>query len=167
MKTNLIDLMSRISQLERDYNEILFELRSQNMNIKIIELDGSYQMLEEYPNFEDKLEECEEIRNKITILKGILFERNNSLKLKNGDTIQKALIDIQNKRKELDLLRVLSKQNPSKRRTSETNNSYFTSKELAYDKVKITEKEQTLLKEIQDTEYEISQLNSIEFEIEL
>lgn len=167
MKTNLVDLMSRIAQLERDYNEIIYELRSQNMNIKIIELDGSYQMLEEYPNFNDKLKECEEIRNKITILKGILFERNNSLKLQNGYTIQKALIDIQNKRKELELLRLLSKQNPSKRRTSETNNSYFTSKELAYDKVKIIEKEQALLKEIQDTEYEISQLNSVEFEIEM
>lgn len=167
MKTNLVDLMSRISQLERDYSELLYELRSQNMNIRVIELSGSEQMLEEYPYFNEKINECEKMRETITTLKGILFEKNNSLKLQNGYTIQKALIDIQNKRKELELLRFLSRQNPSKRRTSETNNSYFTSRELAYDKVEITEKENKLLEEIQDMEYEISQLNSTVFEVEI
>ena len=52
MKTNLVDLMSRVSQLESEYSDMAYTLRGQSMNVRIIELDGNDQMLEEYPNFE-------------------------------------------------------------------------------------------------------------------
>lgn len=166
MKTNLVDLMSRVSQLESEYSDMAYTLRSQSMNIRIIELDGKSQMLEEYPDFEDDFEEFCELGDEITRLKGIIFEKNNSLMLKNGDTIQKTLVDIKNKRKQLELVKQLAKQTPSKRRTSETNNSYFTSKELAYDKDKMDNLQEKLTKEILNLEFEISQLNSIMFEID-
>ena len=70
------------------------------------------------------------------------------------------------KRKQLELVKQIAKQTTSKRRTSETNNSYFTSKELAYDKDKMENLQEELTKEILNLELEISQLNSIMFEID-
>lgn len=166
MKTNLVDLMSRVSQLESEYSDMAYTLMCHSMNIRIIELDGNSQILEEYPNFKDDFEEFCELGDEITRLKGIIFEKNNSLTLRNGDTIQKTLIDIKNKRKQLELVKKLAKQTPSKRRTSETNNSYFTSKELAYDKDKMEGLQEKLTTEILNLELEISQLNSIIFEID-
>ena len=77
MKTNLVDLMSRISQLEREYSELGLELRSHCMNIKVIELNGSEQVLEEYPDFMEKFKEYMELSDTISKLKGILYEKNN------------------------------------------------------------------------------------------
>ena len=165
MKTNLVDLMSKVSQLENEFAELSYELQSQSMNVTIIELDGHSQDLEFYPYFKDDFDRYIELGNEITRLKGIIFERNNSLKLKNGNTIQKTIAEIQNKRKVLNLVKRLAKQNPSKKRTSETNNSYFTSRELAYDKNMMVDLQNKLTTEIQDLELEISQLNAETFEI--
>lgn len=165
MKTNLVDLMSKVSQLENEFTELSYELQNQSMNVTIIELDGHSQDLELYPYFGDDFDRYIELGNEITRLKGIIFERNNSLKLKNGNTIQKTIAEIQNKRKILNLVKRLAKQNPSKKRTSETNNSYFTSRELAYDKNMMVDLQNKLTTEIQDLELEISQLNAETFEI--
>lgn len=165
MKTNLVDLMSKVSQLESEFTELSYELQTQSMNVTVIELDGQSQDLEFYPYFKDDFDRYIELGNEITQLKGIIFERNNSLKLKNGNTIQKTIAEIQNKRKVLNLVKRLAKQNPSKKRTSETNNSYFTSRELAYDKNMMVDLQNKLTTEIQDLELEISQLNAETFEI--
>lgn len=165
MKTNLVDLMSKVSQLESEFAELSYELQTQSMNVTVIELDGQSQDLEFYPYFKDDFDRYIELGNEITQLKGIIFERNNSLKLKNGNTIQKTIAEIQNKRKILNLVKRLAKQNPSKKRTSETNNSYFTSRELAYDKNMMVDLQNKLTTEIQDLELEISQLNAETFEI--
>lgn len=165
MKTNLVDLMSKVSQLESEFTELSYELQTQSMNVTVIELDGQSQDLEFYPYFKDDFDRYIELGNEITKLKGIIFERNNSLKLKNGNTIQKTIAEIQNKRKILNLVKRLAKQNPSKKRTSETNNSYFTSRELAYDKDMMVDLQNKLTTEIQDLELEISQLNAETFEI--
>lgn len=165
MKTNLVDLMSKVSQLESEFAELSYELQTQSMNVTVIELDGQSQDLEFYPYFKDDFDRYIELGNEITQLKGIIFERNNSLKLKNGNTIQKTIAEIQNKRKILNLVKRLAKQNPSKKRTSETNNSYFTSRELAYDKDMMVDLQNKLTTEIQDLELEISQLNAETFEI--
>lgn len=165
MKTNLVDLMSKVSQLESEFAELSYELQNQSMNVTVIELDGQSQDLEFYPYFKDDFNRYIELGNEITQLKGIIFERNNSLKLKNGNTIQKTIAEIQNKRKILNLVKRLAKQNPSKKRTSETNNSYFTSRELAYDKDMMVDLQNKLTTEIQDLELEISQLNAETFEI--
>lgn len=165
MKTNLVDLMSKVSQLETDFRDLGYELRNQYMNVTIIELDGKEQKLEYYPDFEKDFERYIEMANEITQLKGIIFERNNSLRLENGNTIQKTIAEIQHKRKILYFAKELAKQSPSKTRTSETNNSYFTSRELAYDKNAMVDFVQKLTTEIQDLELEISKLNAEEFEI--
>lgn len=165
MTTNLVDLRAKIFQLQKDFVELGYELREKSMNIKIIELDGNEQWMEKYPEFQEEFNKYLKIAQEISRLKGIVFERNNSLKLKNGDTIQKAVSDIATKKKVLELVKKFARQTPSKSRTSETTNSYFTSNELAYDKENMIALQQELIKEIQDTELEISQLNAETFEI--
>lgn len=165
MKTNLVDLISQVSQLEKDYSELKYRLSNHSMNTRIIELNGDSQMLDEYLDFNDDFRKFFEIEKKITELKGIIFEKNNSLKLNNGYTIQQALVDIKNKRIALDLIEYLANQTPYKRRTSETNNSYFTSKELNYNKNTMISLREDLRDQIQQMELEISQLNSEMFDI--
>lgn len=166
MRTNLVDLMSKISQLETEQNELSYDLKN-CMNVKVIELNGHETMLEEYPEFMDDFDKYMKIGTEISRLKGILYEKNNSLKLTEGLTIQQALFDIQNKKKMLSLVKNLARQNPSKRRTTENTNSYFTSQELAYDKGYMKRTEKELKEKIQQLELEISQLNSQMFEIDM
>ncbi len=63
-------------------------------------------------------------------------------------------------------LHLLSQKN-SKRRITEVNNSYFECKEVNFDPEKLKEEYQLLEKKIQDTDFEISKLNSIEFEMDI
>ena len=62
-------------------------------------------------------------------------------------------------------VKVLASRKPYKKRTTETTNSYFTATELAYDKEIMINKREDLITEIQELEFEISQLNSQEFEV--
>lgn len=61
---------------------------------------------------------------------------------------------------------LLNKRN-SKRRVKEVNNSYFESKILNYDIEKIKNENELIEKKIQETDFEISKLNSIEFEVNI
>ena len=165
MKTNLVDLMSQVSKLEREINSDGYDLLSKSTKTTIIELDGHEQVLSEYPDFEKAFDEYKDKINNLSQLKGIIFTKNNSLRLKNGNTIQQTLVIIQNKRRLLEIVDTLSKKNPYKKRTSETNNSYFTSVELLYDKDEILTLKKTLEQDIKELELEISQLNAEMFEI--
>lgn len=165
METNLNDIMSKVSELEREFSELGYELRSESINIKTIELDGKEQTLEEYPEFMNKFHRYEYLVDEITRLKGIIFERNNTLTLKNGYTIQKALVLMNKYQKELELVRSLNKQIPSKNRRTEVNNSYFISKELAYNKDDMKEKEIKLIEKIENIKSEINSLNALTFTI--
>ena len=62
-----------------------------------------------------------------------------------------------------DLLKCKS----AKRRVTEVNNSYFDCVDVNYNADEIREKSKTLEEQIQRTDFEISKLNSIEFEISL
>ena len=41
MKTNMTDLMSRISQMQRDFDDLELKIRTNSTNTKIIELNGN------------------------------------------------------------------------------------------------------------------------------
>lgn len=165
MKTNLVDLMSQVSKLTKEVNEGGYDLLGKSTKTTVIELDGHEQVLNDYPEFEKDFNSYIDKIDELSHLKGIIFEKNNSLKLRNGDTIQKTLVIIQNKRKLLDLIEDLARKNPYKRRTSETNNSYFTSVELCYSKEEMLELKEKIEKDIKELELEISQLNAEMFEI--
>ena len=55
----------------------------------------------------------------------------------------------------------------SKQRVTEVNNSYFQIQEINYNQDEIKSQIQILDEKIRNTDFEISKLNSIEFEIDL
>lgn len=166
MKTNLVDLMSENSKLEKEVQELYFDLKRNNMNEDTIELDGSKQNLKDNSDFMKKYKEFNDKLERINNIKAILFTKNNSLMLSNGSTIQAALVEISNKKKVVDLINSLLKLKPSKERITEVNNSYFLSSTLAFDANRMKKEKEELEKEIKELEFEISQLNSQTFEID-
>lgn len=168
MKTNMIDLMSRISQMQRDFDDLELKIRTNSTNTKIIELNGNEQTIEKSEDFEKNYNEYLRLSKIIPKLKGILYKRNNTLILPVFEiTIQEALAKIQTLRALLATIKALASKKPYKRRTTENTNSYFTSIELAYDKEAMQELEKDLIKQIQSLEFGINKLNSEEFEIDL
>lgn len=168
MKTNMIDLMSRISQMQRDFDDLELKIRTNSTNTKIIELNGNEQTIEKSEDFEKNYNEYIRLSKIIPKLKGILYKRNNTLILPVFEiTIQEALAKIQTLRALLATIKALASKKPYKRRTTENTNSYFTSIELAYDKEAMQELEKDLIEQIQSLEFGINKLNSEEFEIDL
>lgn len=168
MKTNMIDLMSRISQMQRDFDDLELKIRTNSTNTKIIELNGNEQTIEKSEDFEKNYNEYLRLSKIIPKLKGILYKRNNTLILPVFEiTIQEALAKIQTLRTLLATVKALASKKPYKRRTTENTNSYFTSVELAYDKEAMQELEKDLIEQIQSLEFGINKLNSEEFEIDL
>lgn len=165
MKTNLVDLMSEVSRLEERASELYSYLVRNNTNEYTIELDGRKQELKVYEDYGAKYKDYKNTLENINIMKRIISEKNNELRLNNGRTIQSTLIEISNKRKLLGLIQSLLRKNPSKERITEVNNSYFLSKELAFDKNQLQDEERDLIEEIKTLEFEISVLNSQTFEI--
>ena len=168
MKTNMTDLMSRISQMQRDFDDLELKIRTNSTNTKIIELNGNEQTIEKSEDFEKNYNEYLRLSEIIPKLKGILYKRNNTLMLPVPEiTIQEALAKIQTLRTLLATVKALASKKPYKRRTTENTNSYFTSIELAYDKEAMQELEKELIEQIQSLEFGINKLNSEEFEIDL
>ena len=165
MKTNLVDLMSEVSRLEEKASELCSYLVRNNTNEYAIELDGRKQDLKVYEDYEEKYKDYKNTLENINLMKKVISEKNNELRLSNGKTIQSTLIEISNKRKLLGLIQSLLRRNPSKERITEVNNSYFLSKELAFDKDQLQKEEKELIEEIKTLEFEISVLNSQTFEI--
>ena len=168
MKTNMTDLMSRISQMQSDFDDLELKIRTNSTNTKIIELNGNEQTIEKSEDFEKNYNEYLRLSKIIPKLKGILYKRNNTLMLPVFEiTIQEALAKIQTLRALLATIKALASKKPYKRRTTENTNSYFTSIELAYDKEAMQELEKDLIEQIQSLEFGINKLNSEEFEIDL
>ena len=168
MKTNISGLMNIISEEERKLKQINNYLETHVYSISIQELNGTINIIEDYKqDFKKELDEYLNIITKITKLKSILYQKNNSFKLSDGRTIQTAIIDNSNLRKLKSTYDYLLNFRNNKRRVTEVNNSYFECKTINYDveQIKVLSKE--LEDKIQKTDFEISKLNSIEFEIEL
>ena len=167
MKTNIAGLMSLIKDLEEKIGLLGSQILSHAENKKIIELTGKENMIEDYrEDYELEMQEYLDTINRISYLKAILYEKNNEFKLSDGRSIQNAIVDNTNLRKLKTLYdRLLTKRN-SKVRVTEVNNSYFEETLVNFDIKKLKEKNQELESRIYQTDFEISKLNSIEFEIE-
>ena len=167
MKTNIAGLMSLIKDLEDRLGILSNQIYSHSENKKIIELTGKENTLLDYKeDFDLDMQEYLDTINRISYLKSILYEKNNEFKLSDGRSIQKAIVDNTNLRK-LKVLyeRLLTKRN-SKVRITEVNNSYFEETSVNFDIKSLKEKNQELEKVIYQTDFEISKLNSVEFEID-
>ena len=168
MKINLSSLMCLIDENERQYTSLFFALKKHVLNTSIQELNGTTNIVEDNKkDFQEELAEVERLSKEITKLKSILYEKNNSFKLSDGRTIQSAIVENSNLRKLKDNLQTLLNYRNLKQRVTEVNNSYFQIQEINYNQEEIKSQIQQLDLKIRNTDFEISKLNSIEFDIDL
>lgn len=168
MKINLSSLMCLIDENEKQYSSLFFALKKHVLNTSIQELNGTTNIVEDNKkDFQEELTEVERLSKEISKLKSILYEKNNSFKLTDGRTIQAAIVENSNLRKLKDNLQSLLNYRNLKQRVTEVNNSYFQIQEINYDQEEIKSQIQQLDEKIRNTDFEISKLNSIEFDIDL
>ena len=168
MKINLSSLMCLIDENERQYSSLFFALKKHVLNTSIQELNGTTNIVEDNKkDFQEELAEVERLSKEITKLKSILYEKNNSFKLSDGRTIQSAIVENSNLRKLKDNLQTLLNYRNLKQRVTEVNNSYFQIQEINYNQEEIKSQIQQLDLKIRNTDFDISKLNSIEFDIDL
>ena len=168
MKINLSSLMSLIDENEKQYSSLFFSLKKHVFNTSIQELNGTTNIVEDNKkDFQEEISEVKKLSTEITKLKSILYEKNNSFKLTDGRSIQSAIVENSNLRKLKDNLQSLLNYRNSKQRVTEVNNSYFQIQEINYNQEEIKSQIQQLDEKIRNTDFEISKLNSIEFDIDL
>ena len=166
MKTNLSNLMNLVSEYERNLSIIDANLRSHVYTTTIEELDGKKNITEDFrEDFKNEFIEYNNLFEKIQIAKQTIASKNNEYKLSDGSTIADALITISLLRKKLRLVESFLNEKNSKHRITEVNNSYFESREINFDSSAMKELYNKLQGEIQHLEFEISKLNSKEFEV--
>ena len=160
--------MCLIDEKERKSSSMFFSLKKHVFNTSIQELSGVLNVIEDNKkDFEEELIEVQNLSNEIIKLKSILYEKNNTFKLSDGRSIQAAIVENSNLRKLKDNFELLLNYRNSKQRVTEVNNSYFQIQEINYNQDEIKSQIQILDEKIRNTDFEISKLNSIEFEIDL
>ena len=168
MKINISGLMTIIADEERKFNNLANSLRTNIYNTSIQELNGTINVIEDYKDeFTKNMISYKESLTKITRLKSILYEKNNSFKLSDGRTIQEAIIENTNLRKMKGTYDYILSFKNTKRRVTEVNNSYFENKTVNYDIESLKKEMEILENKIQKTDIEIFKLNSIEFEVQM
>lgn len=166
MKTNISALMGLISEEERYLNSRIYTIKGYAMNTSVEELDGKVNVIEDNKEaFELDLKEIERSAKELSRLKAILYDKNNQFKLSDGRSIQQAIVDNTNLRKLKSSYEQLLLLKNSKKRVTEVNNSYFECRTVNFDSKQIRERLEEIDNEIQKTDFEISKLNSVEFEI--
>ncbi len=165
MKLNLTTLMSKINEEESNLNTLMTNIKEHLYSTSIKELDGSETVLENYKqDLDEELKSLETSYQLLTKLKKFQFIKNNSLKLNDGRTIQQAISDNNYLRKLKNFYNSIVNNRSTKQRITEVNNSYFECRNLNYDVKEIRNKIEKITQEIETTEFEISKLNSIEFD---
>lgn len=165
MKLNLTTLMNKINEEESNLNTLMTNIKEHLYSTSIKELDGSETVLENYKqDFDEELKSLETSYQLLTKLKKFQFIKNNSLKLSDGRTIQQAISDNNYLRKLKNFYNSIVNNRSTKQRITEVNNSYFECRNLNYDVKEIRNKIEKITQEIETTEFEISKLNSIEFD---
>lgn len=165
MKLNLTTLMNKINEEESNLNTLMTNIKEHLYSISIKELDGSETVLENYKqDLDEELKSLETSYQLLTKLKKFQFIKNNSLKLNDGRTIQQAISDNNYLRKLKNFYNSIVNNRSTKQRITEVNNSYFECRNLNYDVKEIRNKIEKITQEIETTEFEISKLNSIEFD---
>ena len=166
MKVNISTLMNLIKELEKNLNNTNCVIRTLAISTSVEELDGRTNVVEDnFESFNLKLKQMEKDTNELSRLKAILYEKNNTFKLSDGRSIQHAIVDNTNLRKLKLLYEQLLLFKNSKKRVTEVTNSYFECKTLNFNIADIEKKLEEIDETIQKTDFEISKLNSIEFDI--
>ena len=160
--------MNLISKKKKKYLSLNDSIRSHIFNTSIQELDGKINIIEDNKkDFQNELAELERLSKEISLLKGVLYDKNNTFKLSDGRTIQTAIVDNNNLRKLKSSYEMLLNYRNNKKRVSEVNNSYFEVREINFNTEEIKSKLKEIDLIIQKTDFEISKLNSKEFVINI
>ena len=168
MKTNLAALMSIVDDEEKKFQEYTYNLKKLAFTSSIQELDGTTTITEDTKaDFEETFEACKNSQRRITKMRAVLYEKNNEFKLSDGRSIQEAIVDNTNLRKLKSVYSSLVPLRDSKDRMTEVHNSYFNCKTLNFDTKELKKELSAIENKKKKTDFEISKLNSIEFEIEL
>ena len=166
MKTNISALMNLISEEEKNINNIGYTINEYAINTSVEELDGRLNVIEDNKEaFDLDLDGIEKSVRELSRLKTILYEKNNQFKLNDGRSIQQAIVDNTNLRKLKTTYEELLLLKNSKKLVTEVNYSYFECKTVNFDAKKLRARLEEINNEIQKTDFEISKLNSLEFEI--
>lgn len=166
MKTNITSLMNLISEEEKNLDIYMAFIRTYALNTYTEELDGRQNVIEDNKSeFNYNLENMEKAFNKISKMNAELYKKNNEFKLSDGRTIQQAIVDNTYLKKMKFAYEQLIHFKSSKKRCSEVNNSYFECKSVNFEIATIRKRLKEIDKIIQNTDFEISRLNSIELEI--
>ena len=167
MKTNLINLMQILATLKQEKDTYLYATINSAQNTYIIELDGKKQDMEINYDFLDHKKKYLKILTNIEKIQTDIDNKNNSLKIKGGLTIKEALNWINKLQNEKILYEKLINIKDSKRRISETTNSYFIEKVSNYNRKDAEKRYEEITKEIQSLQNEINIANSEEFETDI
>ena len=168
MKTNLSNLMTIVVDEEKKFSSYSYEIKEYFYNTSTQELDGTVNIIEDYKDdFKKAFEEYKKAQERITKIKSIIYQKNNTFKLPDGRTIQDAIVDNTNLRKVKNLYSYLLTQKNAKKRITEVNNSYFECKTVNFDIDELRKETEKIEKKIQDTDFEISKLNSVEFDVDI
>lgn len=166
MKINISSLMNLIAEEEKNLNSKNCSINAYAINQSIEELDGRVNIIENNKEtFDLTLKEIEKSVKELSRLKTILYQKNNEFKLNDGRSIQQAIVDNTNLRKLKAIYEKLLLLKNTKKRFTEVNNSYFDCKTVNFDFNDIRVRLKKIDNEIRKTDFEISKLNSVEFEI--
>ena len=168
MKTNIAGLMSLIKEMENRLDSLSMEIENHSINKTIIELNKVSNVMEDYKSdFDEELRSYEDTINRLSNYKKILYLKNNEFKLSDGRSIQEAIVDNTNLRRMKVVYDNLLEKRDVKTRVTEVNNSYFLSQTVNFNIDDIKKKRKDIEDRIYQTEFEISKLNSLEFEIDI
>lgn len=168
MKVNISTLMSMISEEEKNLNKLLSIMQQHVYSTSTQELDGKVNIIEDYKDdFTEELKQIDILYKRLSSLKNTLFEKNNNFKLKDGRNIQQAISDNTYLRKIKTFYEAIENNRSSKRRITEVHNSYFECQSLNYDIKDIKNRLTQINDKIKETDFEISKLNSEEFELNI
>ena len=165
MKTNISSLMIMLSNKESDLSAAKSDILDYAVNTSIQELDGTVNVTEDYKvDFDEAYSKIDELIKDIVKIKATINAKNNEFKLSDGRSIQEAIAENGVLRKMRITYKTLLCKKASKRRETEVNNSYFECRTLNFDAKELKAKVEELDRKIKQTDFEISRLNSIEFE---
>lgn len=168
MKTNISNLMNLAAEYERNLNTLSRALLQNIHTVTIKELDDKENIINDSKNdFQEEYAEYMELSHKIASIKKSIYLKNNELKLPDGISIQDALVEVSLLRKKQNLLNQILTYKNTTQRITEVNNSYFECRKVNFDAQELKIELNKISEKIQTIEFEISKLNSLEFEIEL
>ena len=167
MKTNIQSLMNKIAEEEKRIGSINYTIKNHIVSTSIQELDGRVTITEDFKkDFQKELKELEEASERVCYYKRVLYEKNNSFTLSDGRTIQAAIVENTQLRSLKQTYETFLTYKNRKSRISESHDAYFECRTINFDKEAIEKKIKKLDEKIAQTDFEISKLNSKEFELD-